>query len=412
MTDVPFLALCLSSLFFYKRYIEQAKVQDRILGGCLAIAALFIRQPGVLILIVAELSILVFFFFRQKKERRSLQSMLQSKAVFSFFISLFIAISIYFFIELFLKPWLGVGEYYISVGGEYIESLKNPKLFIFQFAKRSLMTVFYMGHFCLPLAAVFFEKIKQNNLRQKWLFGMVILFNILITYVLYKSEYIFPYGGNIFYNLGLGPVLLKDIYVLDLPIGFEVPNLMMICFGLVCQILGCYIFIWLGKKVYQALRSPLQNQFFLMLVLINLVYLGAMMIFSYFDRYLLLLFASILMIVFFETSQKSINQYKSFIVLTFLFGLFSIFGTKDYLTWNRVSHSAYEALISEGIDQQKIDAGLSKNGFEGAINEIETKHEYILSFNKLENYEVVKSIDFYRWLFFQKDQILVLKKQR
>lgn len=412
MTDVPFLTLSLSSLFFYKRYLDKEKMQDRILGGFFAIAALFIRQPGVLILIAAELSILLFFFLRQKKECRSIRSTIQSKAVFNFTISLFVAILTYLFIEKFLKPWLGTSEYYISVGDEYIETLKNPKLFMFQFAKRSLMTIFYMGLFCLPLVGIFIEKIRQNNFHKKWIFTLIVSSNLLIIYVLFINGYVFPYGGNIFYNLGLGPVLLKDVYILEQPVGFEIPNFMMISFGLICQILGCYIFIWLGKKLHTALRDPLQNQFFLMLVLVNMAYLVAMMIFSYFDRYLLLLFVSILIIVYFETSFKKIDQYRSLLIFTFLFGLFSILGTKDYLTWNRLNDSIFQELISDGIDKKKIDAGLSKNGFEGTLSEIKTTHEYVLSFNELENYEVIKSVNFYRWLFFQKDQILVLKKQQ
>lgn len=412
MTDVPFLLLCLSSMFFYKKYLEEEKMVHRMLGIGLAIAALLIRQPGILILVSAELSIIFFSFFKKKKERIPMKEIFKSKMIFGAIVSILSAMVVYFFIENYLKFWLDGRGHYISVGGEYLKTLKeNPSLFIFQFSKRGLMTIFYTGLFCFPLIAIFIEKIKAVQLHQKWLFAVVVLFNLLVTFLLFKNNYIFPFGGNIFYNLGLGPVLLKDIYVLNFATGFEISNYIFISLGLVCQILGCYIFLFLGKKLFQVFREPLKHKFFLLLVLTNVVYLGAMMIFSYFDRYLLLLFASVLIIVFYENSNKRIYQYRSVVVLTVLFGFFSVVATKDYLTWSRVSDAAYEKLRERGIDEKKIDGGLSKNGFEGTLSEIEKTHEYVLTFNHLENYEEVESITFYRWLFLQDDQLLILKKQ-
>jgi hypothetical protein len=411
MTDVPFLLLCLTSIFFYKKYLEKEKTQFRILGGSLAIAALFIRQPGVLILIAAEFSIFLIYFFDKIKRDDSIATIFRNKKIFGFVFSILSGMLVYFFIENYLKFWLNTDEYYISVGGEYLNTLKeDPSLFIFQFAKRSLMTVFYMGLFCFPLISIFFEKIREVQLHQKWIFIVLVLFNLSVTYLLFKNEFIFPFGGNVFYNLGLGPVLLKDIYVLNLPVGFEIPNYIFISLGFICQILGCYIFLFFGKRIIRAFQKPLEHKFFLMLVLINILYLGAMMIFSYFDRYLLLLFVSILVIIYNEKSKKRFYQYRSLVILTILFGYFSMVATKDYLTWNRVSHVAYEKLISSGIVKEKIDAGLSRNGFEGTLPEIEKTHEYVLSFNDLQNYEQIESITFYRWLFLQEDQLLILKK--
>jgi len=136
-----------------------------------------------------------------------------------------------------------------------------------------------------------------------------------------------------------------------------------------------------------------------------------MIIFSYFDRYLLLLFASLLMIVFEGKSKKRFYEYRTLIISTIVVGVFSVLATKDYLTWSRVSHMVYEELVLIGIEEKKIDGGLSKNGFEGTLSDIEKTHEYVLSFNELENYNQIESYTFYRWLFFQNDQLLVLKKK-
>ena len=412
MTDVPFLTLCLGSIFFYKSYLDKKKIYFRILGACFAVAALFIRQPGILILIGAESSIVLFYYYQQKKMANSTSSILKSHQFFSFIFSIFISVVVYLFIENFLKNWLEVSDHYISVGDEYIDTvIENPMLFVFQFSKRALMTVFYMGLFCFPMIALIIEWIYKNRFNQKWLFTLIVGINLLITFVLFQFDYIFPYGGNIFYNLGLGPVLLKDIYYLKMTVGFEVSNLVVISFGLFCQVLGCYIFILLGRKLLQSYKKPLENQFFLLLVFVNIFYLGAMMIFSYFDRYLLLLFASILIIFFNEKSKLKLYQYRSFLILAFLTGWFSIMATKDYMTWNRVTQSTYNELISEGIEKNNIDAGWPINGFEGTLEGGEYEREYILSFNKIENYKQLKTITFYRWLFLGNDKILVLKKQ-
>ena len=134
-----------------------------------------------------------------------------------------------------------------------------------------------------------------------------------------------------------------------------------------------------------------------------------MMIFSYFDRYLLLLFASFLIIIFQETSKKRIYEYKSFLILITLMGWFSIAGTKDYLTWNRTAKTTFEYLKKQGIKKDQIDAGIPINGFEQTLGNIGETHQYLLSFNNIEGYAATHTFPFFQFLFFKEGEIKVLK---
>ena len=401
MTDVPFLGICLLSIFFYLKYILHQNSTYRILGAIVSIATLFLRQPGILILIDAEVAILGFHFLEKKNHQKVITSIAL----------IFMSILAYSFIESFLKPYLQVEKNYISVGDEYLDSfIQNPLFFIFQIAKRSLMTIFYLGLFLLPFISLIIQKVKETHLDKKWIQFSLLVFNVIITIVLLQTGFVFPYGGNIFYNLGLGPLLLKDTLFLDMNAGFELPIPLMIGGGFICQILGCYLILFLLNKIYVAFKEPLKHQLLLALVLINLLYLGAMIVFSYFDRYLLLLIASILIILMRENYPKKIYQYKSVIVLSSLMMVFSVLATKDFLQWNRTCHQAFTHLKAQGFDSKKIDAGLPINGFEETIDDIDQTHEYVLSFNQIEGYETIDSYPFYRWLFLQKDEILVLQR--
>ena len=409
MTDVPFLTLCLASVYFYKKYLDEGKIQSRILGGLFSIIALFLRQPGILVLLAAEFSFLIFAFFENRKKGKS---KFEWKPVFLFLGSVLISVVVYSFIEKFLKPYLEVTENYISVGGEYLNTLlEKPHVFIFQLTKRSLVSVFYLGLFFLPMGKYFLDKIRGEQFYNKQVFGGVVIFNLLLIYGLHHFGYVFPFGGNVIYNMGLGPVLFSDIYDLDLALNIGLPNWIVMSFGLICQVLGTYILFYFIKRTILAIQNPLEHKFFILLLSINIIYLSTMMVFSYFARYLLLLFSSVLILFFEEKTEKKIYQYKSFIILSILMVWFSVAGTKDYLAWNRLAKTKFEQLKNQGIEPRHIDAGLPINGFEETIKNIKETHKYMISLNILEGYEVVEANAFHWWLTGLDDEIYILRKK-
>ena len=98
--------------------------------------------------------------------------------------------------------------------------------------------------------------------------------------------------------------------------------------------------------------------------------------------------------------------------------LFSIAATRDYLSWNRARQSAFEYLTSQGVGIKNIDAGYEYNGFynyQPDREEVEGRSfwwvnddTWMVSFGPVPGYETVKSYPYQRWLFFKKDEILVL----
>lgn len=410
MTDVPFLVICLLSIYFYLGYLETKKNTYRLLGATFSIAALFIRQPGILLFVGAEFCFLLFYFLENKNNKGPVGQLFFHRSI-QFLGILLVSFITFSFIEDFLKPWLRVDQHYLSVEGRYVSFLlEEPLSFFYQTLKRIVVTIFYLGFFCLPLVSIVYERIRTYKLDQVWLVFLILVPNVLFAGIKFSRGYTFPYEGNIFYNLGLGPVLTKDTYYLQLDTGFEISNVIMLILGLVCQLLGSYITIFFIKKLIEAIKHPLKHKFILFVFFVNMLYLGAMIVFSYFDRYLLFLFVSILFFFCREPLFKKVYQYPVVVILSIGVMFFSIVATKDYLAWNRANKEAFNYLKKEKVDIKFVYAGLPINGFEQTHPVKERPNLYITSFNQLEGYEQIKSFAFYRWLFGEKDYIYILKK--
>jgi hypothetical protein len=136
-------------------------------------------------------------------------------------------------------------------------------------------------------------------------------------------------------------------------------------------------------------------------------------------RYLLLTFASVFLYLMLFVDLKL--QFAIYILPIVLMSYFSIAGTRDYLSWHRTKLEAYHFLEKEKIDLKKIDAGFELNGWNNFQEGWESPDhlsfwwvnddEYIISFGKIEGYEIFKKYSFWSALHFQKQNILILKRR-
>ena len=112
------------------------------------------------------------------------------------------------------------------------------------------------------------------------------------------------------------------------------PIWIMYVFSLIGQVIGCWI-ILLIAKTYHSL-SDLQKRFFQFLFLLNAIYLPLMSITSFYDRYLLLTFASVFLYLMLFVDFVTLKFKNVIYVLPIiLMSYFAIAGTKDYLSWHR-----------------------------------------------------------------------------
>lgn len=407
MSEITFLSLMITSLFGYLSYYKSHREWYRWLGFSMAILSIFVRQQGLFIIISFEIASMIYANKHKKNIFRSILMM-------------GIGIGIYLGIEKLLKPWLGVASHYIQVDHSSIESLiYNPQEAIFDFTTRLLMAIFYLGFFTLPFIFRFYLWFQSLFSKYKILLIFILTVNLIISLGAYFwLGRIFPYGGNIFFNLGLGPELLYDRYPLRLDSISRLNPLIMVIGGYLCQLNGSLLLISLIKSIVvpsipkwgqfhidSKNLGYLRSNLFLSIFIILIFTAGS--IFSFFDRHLLPIFVAILLLIpFHKMNQAGHNTYW---LLLIFFIFFSVAATKDYLSWNRVSKEAVEQLVAKGISNRLIDGGHARNGW---INNREVKHEYLITFRPLNGSIVLEIYPYFSWLYLRKRKIFVLQMKR
>ncbi len=407
MTDVPFLFTCLATMLAMHLYFKKNEKKYLIFFILGSIGSFLIRQPGILFLPVLGLMMLL------KKVNKS--------SILFFVSMLLISAATYMSFDVFLKPLMKIEKAYVPVTQLFYDYfLENPLSFILEIFKKLVKTIIYIGFFSLPILPFIFSKIKSvGGLNKKFILP-ILFFNIVLLFFLHSIGKIFPFGGNIMYNFGLGPELLKDNYTLEMTNTPRLPIWVMYFFNFIGQVVGCWVILMMIKTYH--LLSDLQKRFFLFLFLLNTIYLPLMSITSFYDRYLLLTFASVFLYLMLFVDFTIIKLQNAFFVLPIVFmSYFATAGTRDYLSWHRAKLEAFRFLEKEKIDLKKIDAGFELNGWYNFQEGWESPDhlsfwwvnddEYIISFGKIDGYDVLKKYPFWSALHFQNQNILILRRK-
>ncbi|TAK40628.1 MAG: hypothetical protein EPO28_09840 [Saprospiraceae bacterium] len=407
MTDIPFLALCLLSLLSFHHYLENHKIAW-LAAACLwAVAGFYIRQPGIILLPAYAV-----FLLPQERFTRL--------AWLKFFAVLALAALVFLSLEKWIKPALGIGKNYVPVSEIYLKAIvETPLLTVLEWLKKAVKTFVYFGFFSLPFLPFLWKKMKGHGLLSKKIWAFSLAANLLLLLYLVKIDKVFPFGGNILFNFGLGPELLVDVYTLGLPNTPKLPEWVLLLTNYFSQLSATFLLLLIIKG-FAALSLP-DRRFTCLLLLVNAIYLPLLSITSFFDRYLLLPIASFFWVLSLFTSPSG-WRFPSLKWLPFcLISLFSLLATKDYLSWNRAKFQAFEYLLSQGASIHEMDAGYEYNGLYNYHSGGQTEKEgrswwwvndghWLIAFGPAPGYEPVKEFPYFRWLFLKKDAILVLKK--
>ena len=243
---------------------------------------------------------------------------------------------------------------------------------------------------------------------------------LLFLYLLQIGK-IFPFGGNILYNFGLGPELLADVYTLQLENTPSLPIELMYGFNMIGQLWISFILLMLVLE-WRHMTSR-QQQTLMLLLLLNGIYLPLMSITAYFDRYILLPIASLFIVLapFLQLPKANLRMLPQ-LSLLLLMSTFALLATRDYLAWNRAKHQAFNYLIAEGVSIKSMDAGVEYNGFynfhlERGLEEGKSfwwvnDDEYLITFGPVPGYEEIGRFAYYRWLWGKRDHIRVLRREK
>jgi len=114
-------------------------------------------------------------------------------------------------------------------------------------------------------------------------------------------------------------------------------------------------------------------------------------------------------------------RYGLIMSILLAFSLFSVFGTRDYLAWNRTRWEALDDLMSkEQAKPQSIDGGVEFNGFylfndgfkmrPGKSPWWVVDDRYLITFNPLPGYRILHDYHYTHWMPPYQGNIYVLQR--
>lgn len=386
MMDVHFYALFVMSISFYLRFFKDKSKSWFIPAFLSTLFAMFLRQFA----IVVPITFLVLEIISHKKILNR-PALLNTSAV------LFI-MAAYFIFNQWLEEKGMLPANFRSISDLMDVSMAEMGWRIF--VRTGFMLV-EAGLWLFPLILILFIKsIASVRRRIIWPTAMAIIFLIPMVRVIGD----FP-AGNIFYNLGLGPVTTRDVFILGLTKDlFSVPWVINV-FRILGLAGGVMLVILVVNKLIHftgaiRLNGRSVSDFYTLSGFIALIlYAGIIMInFTYFDRYILPLLPLFMLILVPGIESKMSLVYPMKIIFSFFLAVFLTFGilaTRHYLEWNRIRWELIRNIESEGVPAEIIDGGHEYNGWSGKKINREGKwdisgQEYVISFTGIKSFNVLK----------------------
>lgn len=404
MTDVPFFTFCVLSTFFYGKSLRTGAISWVLAGTFFALAATFVRQLGLML----PVSFGVAWLFREGFRHKSWLVALTPAAL---------ALVLFFLYTNWLEVTNGLSEGYGDVG-RLFKRLGEPEFFGIAFYRTGILAV-YLGAFSLPLSLALLPSVNRKTGSMKnWTTALAVVLLLVTTLAAWEK---LPWG-NLLYNLGLGPKLLKDSYFFlnirpVLP-AWVVEFLKITGFGG-----ALLLFILIKSNLPPMFLKNLRKHPFVIFALANLVlYVGFLMLdMHFFDRYFFQMLPFLLVVAL---PPAGVFLKKRWLVagatvLTFQ-AIFSLTATHDYLSWNRARWQALEFLEKEkNIPPNRIDGGFEYNGWHkpGQRNYESAKSwwwvdrdDFVVAFGDLNGFSKEMGFPFVRWLPPGQDSIYILKR--
>jgi 4-amino-4-deoxy-L-arabinose transferase-like glycosyltransferase len=407
MTDLTFYTMVVLSSWFYFRSFREEDRYSIYFATVFAVLAVLTRQIGLFVPLSA--------FFTLLLVRRKI---LNKKVLVFFLSTLFVAVVMFGYI-FWLERTAGKPESFRDVG-QFVESGNFILVILQRMVDHTGRWLAETGLWFLPL--IFFFTWRTWNHFKKFILSAGILTALLSIPIVLQTSH-FP-GGNIFYVIGLGPLTLADAYLFGMREWGTLQETLTHILRTMA-LAGGVMLAWLilagTFDVFTRLREQkddltIAKLFSLFLILTyQAVFLGS---FTYFDRYGIILFVPVLILISPSgIMRKGAMRWERSVYAVFaaLLILFSIAATRDYLAWNEARWDAALELEESGIPPGMIDGGHEYNGWHGTSFDKYGRwdpaaFDYLLTFRPLEGCEVIGTQPWTRLIPYGKEEIFVLRK--
>lgn len=409
MTEIPFLSVFLPALYFFSKYLDEIGTSGERLtpwgyGLLFSVLAMMVRQPALLLTIAFGLVYLL------KRHREiSIKHFIIASAPFV------LSFASYKLYTIWLAHTQGLPEVYGEISLLFA-SFKDGSIAL-KWLSRHNDLIFYCGWFMLPMTLYFWKYywIKSTIKQRGIAFGGTLLFS---STLFFHFEMI-PMG-NLISNFGLGPKLLDAVQEADFRQGYVLSEGYWFSIKTIGILGGMFL---LFELILAAFFQSVEKRWsvFLCFILFLGYYCFYILNPYYIDRYVLIVIPLLMVFLLpvdkieFSFTIWTVPAGVSFLLLAW----FSIGGTHDYLSWNRVSWNvAHELTTEKGISPAQIKGGFEyvhwykrKEFLPTAVGVENDTTAYLLSFDSFicgwENKEIHRSR---RWLPMGYDSIHLHKK--
>ncbi|MCC6723803.1 MAG: glycosyltransferase family 39 protein [Saprospiraceae bacterium] len=404
MTDVPFFAFTMLSVLFYTRYFQKSEAKWLLLGSFFALAAVFVRQLGLLLPLAFAVAYLV-------------QCGLRPKALLTAFGPLVVILALFFLYSDWLAQAQGLPDGYGNF--KRLKEVIGNDTFTEIPLRLGILSA-YLGGFLLPLVALFFSSLRNGLSVKKN--GAPLLASLVVGAAILLAWPRLPWA-NVLYNLGLGPKLLRDgFYFINVQPVAPTWVVNVLIFSGFCGAMAAVIL--LVKNGWKRLsETHPQKSVAVFGLSCTLLYAGFLMLDVHcFDRYFIQALPFLLLLIL-PVRQQILSKKRVWVagaILLFM-AAFSITATHDYLSWNRARWAALDFLTKEkNITPDRIDGGFEFNGWHRPTQQKEQPgpksdwwvmdDAYVVAFGDMNDYKKMKGFPYTRWLPPGVDSVFVLKR--
>jgi hypothetical protein len=282
----------------------------------------------------------------------------------------------------------------------------------------------YLGYVACFVSPLLLESLIAAGRRRsfRYLLWLLALLVVVLEWAIVTRRLHLPviFPGNIIYNFGLGPILLKDTYILKIPrlavIGQASYYLLASWAALaVCVLLGrCGMRVrswWqVGFPTAEGHRSFLAC----LTLLASLFYLGIITPISFHDRYLIpvIIFLVIWLVLDRATIPgEAVSLWKIIpgFALVICLGVWSTVNVHDFMELERGLKKARDYALQElGADPCRMDGGFEFNGYYCYRNDFQPRpglswwwvsgEDYLITLGPLPGYRVLRRFPFSRYV--------------
>lgn len=405
MTDVAFTATAALTALWTVRYLRRPSGGRLLAASLLGVVAMLVRQLGLALPLALACGALV-----RRRTRRWfwLPPVLAGVLLAGY------------------QLWLGSTQSVSVLRGLLARQAldlaqRDPAAFALQWTHRILAISLYLGLFLLPFLMWSAHGARRRTPEWPWLAAFAVAACLLSAGALSQGP--LPLLPNVIFDLGLGPVTLRDEYILKLGRWPALPQQVWLVVTAMALI-GAVWAAWEATRLLRDLRSSEPDGegravkvFGLSAILI---YLAPSSLVEMGDRYLLFVIPFGMMLVQLandvtrgaEAAARSRLQRAMrpvSIVLIAVIACYSLAGTHDYLAWNRVRWSLLDYLESQqSVATTRIDGGFEFNGLRNFRYPFRVEpgkswwwvddDEFMVTLGPVPGYQTLRRVTFRRWL--------------